>query len=181
MADIGESIRDRAYEWWWLDAPVVVAGTVAAARVVAPGTGIDILGGVDLATRREAYGDLITITSLVAGFSTLAFTIYLGWSSRKVSTVKRIAGPRLLAMWLGLIGTPWICSLVVWVSKVMDRGDEPTNLARWAAVGAMVLALLSVMRSVLMFAQLAGLESSPRQEATRPTSPRPISRKRDAA
>lgn len=172
---------ERLFEWWWLD-PLIAAAVVAVlAREVDPGTGVDILGAIPLADRQDAYSDLITITTFLAGFSTVAFTVYLGWSSRGVATVRRLVGDRLLKMWIGALALPWLAAMTIWVAKVMDRGDVPPAAAsRWIAVAAVLVVATSVARTVVVFVQLAGIEMNP-APATRPVAATPITRRRRSA
>lgn len=51
-------VWDRLVLWWWLDHLVVGSIVVFLALKVAPGSGLDALGRLNLADRRNVYTDL---------------------------------------------------------------------------------------------------------------------------
>jgi hypothetical protein len=155
-------VFDRWIQWWWGD--VVIATILVFAYALTPWVGdhLDLLGHLDLNDRRSVYTDLLNITALFAGFSTLATATYLGWSSRGITAVRRLVGEDLLRLWLVSTSLPWLCAVVIVVVKTVDRGaDQPTNVARWVAVGAMVVLAEQLGRVLYLFYSLAMIEQQP--------------------
>lgn len=165
---------ERLAEAWWIDLPVVAMVTVAVASTTEVGRGIDLLGAVELTRRTAAMTSLITICSFFAGFTTLAFSVYLGMKSKGVQALRKVVGGRLLHLWLAQLATPWLATLAIWVAALADRGiTAPTNDWRWVAMAAVLAVVVSLGRSVYIFAQLATLESSD-PVIGRPTTERPL-------
>jgi hypothetical protein len=167
-------IVDRAVQWWWLDLPVAGLGVILIAARVRPGTGVDLLGQLDLETRRAIYTDLMQIAALFAGFSGVIFAVYLGLSSRGVRQVKDMVGKQLLTMWLFALTVPWVAALLLILAKVLDRGEMASpNVARWLAVAAVVLVAIELLRILWIFYQIAVIDLRGVQPA-RPIRTRPI-------
>jgi hypothetical protein len=138
----------------------------------------DLLGHLNLDDRRDAYTDLLTITTLFAGFSTLATATYLGWSSRGVTAVRALVGADLMKLWLSATCLPWVCSVAIFVSSLVDRGDPtPTNPARWVAVGALIVLAQQLVRVLFLFYSLAIIEQKPKNPV-RPVADEPIGMRR---
>ena len=147
---------DRLFDAWWLDALLVLSVFLAVTLFPVISDRVDLLGRLTLERRLDAYTDLITIAALLGGFSSLAFTTYLGWSSRGIRRVKSKIGLRLLVVWLSCIATPWVCALLIWFAKILDEGPVASeNDARWLALAALVLLLISLLRSLIIFVDLA--------------------------
>jgi hypothetical protein len=162
-------------ESWWLDIPAVVAAVAVAAVPTRAGTGVDLLGRLDLATRRGAYTDLLTLISIFAASIAIAFVAYLGMSSEGVNRVRRVVGTKILRVWVSAFVLPWGAALAVFVVKLTDRGGvESTNPARWFAVGAMLLVVIQLGRAAWVFCLLASTDLQPWAPtlATSPTSVR---------
>ncbi|UOW02983.1 hypothetical protein MU580_11965 [Clavibacter michiganensis subsp. michiganensis] len=140
---------------WWLDYLLVAGAVIAAVKLVPDCSAFDILGQLPLDDRREAYSDLITIAALLAGFTSVAYTTYLGWQSSAIERLRARAGRRLQRIWIALIAAPWFATLLLWAVKVTDRGNnEPTNDVRWLALAGLALVIASVIRSVWVFLEL---------------------------
>lgn len=132
-----------------------------------PATGSDVLGQLKLADRRAVYADALQLTAVFAGFSGVAFTIYLGLGSRNVRRVKVSAGTSLLRVWLAALITPWVCAVIMICCAATDRGDEASrNITRWVAIAALIVVVLQMVRIVWIFYQLAVTDL----EASRPVS-----------
>jgi len=150
----------RVLAWWiqlwWAD--VVVAALFVAVLYLAarPGTGVDLLGGLALSARLSVYTNMLQLTAIFAGFSGVAFAIYVGLDSRMVRQVKSTAGSPLLRVWIAALVTPWLCALVLVFCGATDRGQGAShNFTRWVALAALVLVILQMVRIVWIFYQLA--------------------------
>ncbi|TDC28808.1 hypothetical protein E1211_27205 [Micromonospora sp. 15K316] len=153
---------DRLVLWWWLDHLVVVAIAGFLALKVAPGSGLDALGRLNLADRRSVYTDLLQLTALFAGFGGVIFTIFIGLRSAKELMAKSRFGTDLLRVWLAALITPWVSAFAMVLAKVLDRGGVgSTNEARWLVVGATVLVAFQLLRIVWVFYQIAHIEMAP--------------------
>lgn len=167
-------IGDRAVQWWWLDVPIAAGAVALIAWQVRPGTGVDVLGQLDLETRRGVYTDMMQLAALFAGFSGVIFALYLGMSGRGVRQVKDLVGMKLLVMWLFALTVPWLAAVGMVLAKVLDRGPGGSaNVARWLAVAAALVVALQLLRTVWIFYQLAAIDLKGTKPA-RPTQSRPV-------
>lgn len=167
-------LTDKMLDAWWFDIPVAVLVFLLAVLLKPAGNVVDLLGRLSLERRLNLYTDLITIATLLGGFLGLAFTTYLGWSSRAVTRVKNIAGDRLLIVWLLGIASPWLSAFLVWLAKALDRGDVgSSNNARWLAFSAVLLMFLTFMRLMTLFIKLAKLNDQPFKHNS-PVNPDPL-------
>jgi hypothetical protein len=143
-------------QWWWTDLLLALALTAILHQTDHVGTGVDVLGALKLTDRQATYTDALQMTAVFGGFSTVAFTIYLGLNSRSVRRIKVAAGKPLLKAWIASLVTPWVCAIVMVCCVVTDRGDSGSgNLTRWVAIAALVVVLLQMIRLVWIFYQLA--------------------------
>lgn len=144
---------------WWVDYLLGVVVFFVGSQFIPRNSSLDILGSVNLDRRLSLYTDLITISTLLAGFLGLAFTSYLGWSSKNIEDVQRQAGNHLLRIWLVGIGTPWACALLIWLAKIHDQGNYHSgNLSRWIVLASLVPLIMSFTRIVYLYFLLAGAE-----------------------
>lgn len=121
-----------------------------------PATGSDVLGQLGLADRRTVYADALQLTAIFAGFSGVAFAIYLGFGSRNVRRIKVSAGASLLKVWLSALITPWICAVIMVCCAVTDRGGKGSgDVTRWVAIAALLVVVLQMARIIWIFYQLA--------------------------
>jgi hypothetical protein len=121
-----------------------------------PATGVDVLGQLLLADRRNVYTDALQLTTLFAGFNSVGFTIYLGFSSRNIRRIKQAVGASLLKVWIAALVTPWMCAIIMVCCYVTDRGGKGSgNLTRWIAIAALTIVVLQMIRIVWIFFQLA--------------------------
>jgi hypothetical protein len=185
MSEKEESPIKRALDWifdaWWLDATFAALLFVGAQLYPERLTWVDILGRLDLQRRIESYADLISISSLLAGFTSLAFATYLGWHSRGISRVKGVVGKKLLPVWIAGIATPWVGAILVWIAKVSDEGKAGEgNFARWLAISAFLMVILSLVRTMIIFLSLAKLDEENPQAIKRSSKPLKISAHRTA-
>lgn len=151
---------DWVFDAWWLDWALVISLTLVAAAFVEDGSALDILYSIPGDARSGSYSDLLTVAALLAGFSSVAFTTYLGWNSRGIGRVRQHAGRKISRTWISLIAGPWIAALSIWVVRVVDRGDPPTNDSRWIVIGALLLVVLNVLRCLWVFTELLKTETS---------------------
>ena len=143
-------------QWWWVDFVVAAILVSALHQAAHAGSGSDVLGELKLADRQSAYADALQMTSVFGGFSTLAFTIYLGLNSSTVKRIKVAAGVPLLKVWIAALVTPWLCAVLMVCCVVTDRGDQgSSNVTRWVAIAALVVVLLQMVRIIWIFYQLA--------------------------
>lgn len=171
----------RPAQWWWLDAPLAILAVTIAGMTVEPATGVDILGRLSLADRRAIYTDLLQLTTIFAGFGGVIFALYLGLQGRRVKELNRSLGRTLLKIWLAAILTPWLSALTLVVASVFDRGDTGShNVARWAAIAAILVVAFQMARIVWVFYQLAMLELSEEQPTVR-TASKPLKMRRKAS
>lgn len=146
-------------QWWWTDLLLAAALTVILHETAHAGTGVDVLGALKLTDRQSIYADALQMTAIFGGFSTVAFTVYLGLSSRSVRRIKVAAGKPLLNAWIASLVTPWLCAVVMVCCVATDRGDAGSaNLTRWVAIAALVIVLLQMVRLVWIFYQLAAAD-----------------------
>jgi hypothetical protein len=151
----------------------VVVVTAVCVWKVAPGTGVDFMGQLSLADRRNVYTDLLTLTTIFAGFGGVVFAIFIGLQSRSVREIKAKVGENLLRVWLSALLSPWVGAFAIVVAKVIDRGGKGSpNEARWIAVAAMGLVALQLLRILWVFYSLATIESRDGQP-TIPTAAQP--------
>lgn len=170
----GIALLDFVFQAWWLDYVLAAILTTVAIIFVTPGGVLDPLGQLPLDERRSAYGDLITIAALLAGFTSVAFTTYLGWQSRAIERLQDAKRRPLDRLWVVLIAAPWLCALALWGVRVADRGEcLPDNPARWVALAAMLIVLTSVLRSLWLFMELLPL-STKKGGGTQGTAASPI-------
>lgn len=159
------------FDAWWLDVAIVAAVLTAVLLFPVLQTNIDLLGRLDLDRRLGVYANLITVASLLAGFSTLAFSAYLGWTSRGIARVKDKVGPTLMVVWIAAIATPWFSTLVILVASIYDVGGPWSPVpARWFALAAMVLVVLTLVRTVAVFVALSDVNDNPGTPTMQPTS-----------
>lgn len=169
-----EWVVDRWVQWWWLDVPLAAVLVATLALIPRIDPVVDLLGGLNLDDRRSAYEDLLNITTLFAGFSTLATATYLGWSSKGLTAVRSLVGADLLRLWLSATSLPWMLAVVIWIVKLVDRGDPvPTNPARWVAVGCLIVLAEQLVRVLYLFYSLAMIEQKP-SKPVRAVAPRSI-------
>ncbi|HMM83509.1 MAG TPA: hypothetical protein PJ998_10060 [Terrimesophilobacter sp.] len=152
---------DRIFDAWWLDFAFVIVALSAVLIIPVVSSRVDLLGHLGLARRVGVYSDMITIASLLGGFSTLAFSAYIGWTGRGVERVKRAIGRKLMIVWIASIATPWIAALAILIAKIQDSGAAWTpNPSRWIALAAVALVILSLIRTVMIFVILADLKDN---------------------
>ncbi|WP_139246120.1 hypothetical protein [Geodermatophilus amargosae] len=164
----------RWIQWYWCDVPLAALIVVVVAVIPWVRDVVDLLGNLNLSDRRSIFTDLLNVTALFAGFTTLATATYLGWSSRGITAVRLLVGKDLLRLWLISTSLPWLCAVVLVIVKMTDRGaDEPTNVMRWVAVGSMIVLAEQLARVLYLFYSLAMIEQQPRGPV-RPVAPRPI-------
>lgn len=160
----------RLFDAWWLDVAAVAVALTAVLVFPLLRTHIDLLGRLDLDRRLDVYANLITVASLLAGFSTLAFSAYLGWSSRGIERVKSRVGQKLMVVWIVAIATPWFSTLVILVASIYDEGDAWSDAtSRWFALAAMILVILTLARTVAIFIVLSDLNDNPGTPTLLPT------------
>lgn len=161
----------RLFDAWWLDVAIVTVALAAVLLIPVLQTYIDLLGRLDLERRLGVYANFITVASLLAGFSTLAFSAYLGWTSRGITRVKDRVGPMLMVVWIAAIATPWFSTLVILVASIYDDGGAWSPVpARWFALAAMVLVILTLVRTVAIFVALSDVNDNPGTPTMQPTS-----------
>ncbi|MEU4632904.1 hypothetical protein AB0F90_00600 [Micromonospora chalcea] len=172
---------DRWVRWWWLDVAVVLAVTAGCAWQVAPGTGVDFMGQLSLADRRNVYTDMLTLASIFAGLGGVVFAIFLGLQSRPIVEIKARIGEDLLRVWVSALVAPWFSAFVIIAAKVLDRGGRASaNEARWAAVAAAGLVALQLFRILWVFYKIAAIEAQGHVPAIETAStPATIGRKPD--
>jgi hypothetical protein len=157
-------------QWWWTDLLLAAAVVVVLAESAHPGTGVDVLGQIDLADRQGAYTDALQLTSIFAASNGVVFAIYLGFASRRVQQVKIAVGVSLLKVWLAALILPWVCAIIIVGCDVTDRGGHASgNVSRWVAIAALIVVFLQVIRIMWVFYQLAVTEfgaSKPRAEVS---------------
>lgn len=157
-------LLDKAFDAWWLDILVTMFAFLLVTFVPVVGRAFDLLGRLSLERRLSVYTDLITIATLLGGFLGLAFTTYLGWSSRGILHVKDKVGDRLLVVWLVGIASPWLSALLVLLAKVLDNGNEHSHsIARWFVLAAALLLVLTFVRLMTLFVKLAKLNDESSQ------------------
>jgi hypothetical protein len=143
-------------QWWWTDLIMATALVVILRQTAHPATGSDVLGQLKLADRQAVYTDALQLTAIFAGFSGVAFTVYLGFGSRNVRRVKVSAGASLLRVWLAALITPWACAVIMICCVVTDRGDKAShNITRWVVIAALLVVILQMVRIIWIFYQLA--------------------------
>jgi len=154
-------LMERWVRWWGLDvAVVVIVGAVGAWRV-APGTGIDIMGQLSLADRRNVYTDMLSLTTIFAGLGGVIFAIFIGLQSRSIGEIKEKVGERLLRVWISALLSPWASAFVIIAAKIVDRGGRRSpNEARWVVVAAISLVALQLLRILWVFYQLALVDNN---------------------
>ncbi|MGC4782007.1 hypothetical protein ACLQ3A_10210 [Micromonospora zamorensis] len=166
-------LHERWVRWWWADVAAVVAVTAVCAWTVAPGTGADLMGQLSLADRRNVYTDLLTLTTIFAGFGGVVFAIFIGLQSRSVREIKSQVGEHLLRVWLSALLAPWVSAFAIITAKILDRGGKGSvNEARWIAVAAMSLVALQLLRVLWVFYSLATIDSQD-GDPTIPTAAEP--------
>lgn len=149
------------FDAWWLDAVLVCVALAAVLVIPAVWAHLDLLGRLDLDRRLGIYSDLITISSLLGGFSTLAFSAYIGWTGRGIDRVKRKIGRPLMVVWMTCLATPWVAALAIGVAKIFDDGPAWTsNPSRWIALAALALVILALVRTIVIFVVLADLRDN---------------------
>jgi len=166
-------LLEKWVRWWWLDVLAVAALTTLSGVVADPGTGIDLLGQLSLADRRNVYTDLLQLAIIFAGFGGVVFAIFVGFQSRSVREIRSKVGAHLLRVWMAALLTPWVSSFLIVLAKIVDRGDiASTNGARWVAAGATLLVALQFLRMLWVFYQLAAIDIDGHRP-TIPTSQKP--------
>ncbi|MFI2710058.1 hypothetical protein ACH495_08010 [Micromonospora sp. NPDC018662] len=137
-----------------------VAVTAICAWKVSPGTGVDLMGQLSLADRRNVYTDLLALATIFAGFGGVVFAIFIGLQSRSVREIKERVGEHLLRVWLSALLAPWVSAFAIVIAKVLDRGGKgSSNEARWLAVAATGLVALQLFRVLWVFYNLATIET----------------------
>jgi hypothetical protein len=159
-------------QWWWIDPLIGAALAVVLANSGHPGTGVDVLGELNLAARQASYVNMLQLAVIFAGFSGVGFAIYLGLGSRAVSQIKISIGTPLLRVWISALVTPWLCALALVACGITDRGGiKSFNDTRWIAIAALAIVFLQMARIVWIFYQLAATDLSasarPRAEVSR--------------
>jgi hypothetical protein len=155
-------LQERLIRWWWLDLLTVTVGGALCAWLVAPGTGVDLLGRLDLNNRRNVYTDMLQLAAIFAGLGGVVFAIFLGLQSRSVAEIKSRVGEQLLRVWLSALLSPWFSAFVLIVVKIVDRGGRGSvNVARWVAAAAITLVIFQLVRVLWVFYQIAILEIRP--------------------
>lgn len=153
-------LHEQWVRWWWADLVAVVTVTAICAWKVAPGTGVDLMGQLPLADRRNVYTDLLALATIFAGFGGVVFAIFIGLQSRSVREIKARVGEHLLRVWLSALLSPWVSAFAIVVAKILDRGGKASsNEARWLAVAATLLVALQLLRVLWVFYNLATIET----------------------
>jgi hypothetical protein len=160
VRDVAKAVTTRVFawwvQWWWTDLIMAAALVIILRQTAHAASGSDVLGQLKLADRRAVYADGLQLTTIFAGFSTVAFTIYLGLGSRGVRRIKVSVGVSLLRVWLAALITPWVCAVILICCVVTDRGDRASgNVTRWVAIAALLIVVLQMVRIVWIFYQLA--------------------------
>lgn len=171
-------VEDHFIEWWWLDLPLAIFVVLLLGWFTRPGTGADIIGSLQLEDRRSIYTDLMQYCAIFGGLVGIAFTVYLGFTSRIVGAVKVRVGPALLRMWMVVLIVPWLAALTMIVVKATDRGGpaDSANAARLAAYVAVILVALQLLRIMFVFFEIAMLELQPERESERTSRPLRLAR-----
>jgi hypothetical protein len=171
VRDVAKAVTTRLFawwvQWWWTDLIIATVLVIVLRQTAHPATGSDVLGQLKLADRQTVYTDALQLTAIFAGFSSVAFTIYLGLGSRNVRQIKVSAGVSLLRVWLAALITPWVCAVIMICCLVTDRGDRASgNFTRWVAFTALFVVILQMVRIIWIFYQLAAADL----EASKPVA-----------
>ncbi|MFD1541541.1 hypothetical protein [Nonomuraea guangzhouensis] len=180
---MGVWLRNRAVQWWWIDAPLCLAVAGFLWWRVTPASGVDLLGRLALVDRRSVYTDLVQVTAIFAAFGGATFAIYFALNSPKIKQAKKLIGSHLIRIWLAALASPWFCSIAIVLAKVTDRdsksGMADYNFSRWLVLAAVFLTIIQLARMIYIFYQLAMIDVE--DSLVRETSDREIMIKRDHA
>lgn len=166
-----DAVADRTAQWWWLDVPVLTLAVLALAKW-APWA--NVLDDMARADRLSVYTDMLTLTGLFAGFGGVTFAVYLGMTSRAIERLRQRVGGPLLAVWIAVLVTPWLCGFALIVAKVLDKGAGGGSVSWIVAYIAMAVVVVQLARTVWVFVRLALLDQRPDLPAM-PTTSRPVS------
>ena len=110
------------------------------------------------------YANMLQVTAIFAGFSGVAFAVYVGLGSRSVRQIKSRAGAPLLRVWLAALVTPWVCAIVLVFCGITDSGKRGSeNIARWIALAALLVVVLQMIRIAWVFYEIAVIDLGPSQ------------------
>lgn len=162
---------DKIFDWWWFDVILASVVCVLAIYVVSDGSKFDILGRIDLALRQNIYTDLIQLSIIFAGFSSVSFTIFLSSGNSYVVRLRESeTGAKIVQIWVAALSMPWVSAFVVIVAKIYDSGGAgSSNPARWFAFSSVLLIVLQMLRLVWVLYRITHLETK-RPVPTRKTA-----------
>lgn len=162
-------ILERA---WWID--VLVAAIVSVGGIwLSHAAGFMPFAYVADPQMLSLFGQLLSLATFFAGFTTVAFTTYLSMKGDVTRQLKRAKGREVLRVWLQVILLSWVASLMMWVANVGLAEPLPAIWGRWLAMGALALLVIQLGRVVALFWMMASLEHVETRPA-RPTAARPI-------
>lgn len=169
-----DAIFDRWIEWWWLDVSFGILLAATLTTQVRQTNRVNVLGSMKYDARITVYSDLLQLAVLFAGFSGVAFAVYLGMQSRNVRAVQQRVGSRLLRVWLSALITPWGCSLALVIAKVLDRDRPGGSAPAWGITyGVVAIMLFQLVRTYWVFANIAAVDMADTKPAME-TAGRPI-------
>jgi hypothetical protein len=157
-------IGDRLLQHPTADWALAVTLTGAHVAVVEWHGRFDALGNLDVARRIDLYGDALTVTGVLLGFTGAALAGYLALNNSGITAVRRRAGGDLTRQWVAAITGPAVALLLFFTAKIFDRAEVGSAFAqassvRWLAELGAILVVLRMSRLLFVYAQLVGIAS----------------------
>lgn len=159
---------DKFLDWrtehpWtdWVAASAVVALHAAVAVKFDRG---DVLYSMGLERRLDLYGNALTVTGVLVGFTLTTFTFYYSAGGDRMTAVRKRVGAGLTRQWLVALRLPMAALAVFFIIKAVDAtaGAGQYGVAsnvRWAFELTAVMVALRLQRLFGVFAQIAELRN----------------------
>ncbi|GLU47111.1 hypothetical protein [Nocardiopsis ansamitocini] len=172
ILELFEKVRGWLVDWWWLDPPVAAILSFICWYLIPLRSQWDVLGNLDLPVRQAIYTDIIQLSTIFAGFGAVAFTVFISSSSPTSMKLKNgDLGPRIIRLWIAALSFPWISAFVIILAKATDSGGVgSTSISRWLVLGAVLVILFQMVRTLRVFYQISTLEITEQKPARKTAS-----------
>ncbi len=137
----------------------------------------DVLYSMGLTRRLDLYGNAITLTGTLVGFTLTSFTFYYSATGDLMTTIRERVGESLSKQWLVALRLPMAALAVFFVVKSTDGMASPGHYGaasnvRWIFELTAVLVALRFYRLVGVFTRIARVRAKDDQVATAGVRPR---------
>ncbi len=159
----------------WVVAGALVAGHMLVAWKLGRG---DVLYSMGLERRLDLYGNAISLTGTLVGFTLTSFTFYYAATGDLMTTIRERIGESLSKQWLVALRLPMAALAVLFIIKSTDGVATPGHYGaasnvRWLFELTAVLVAFRFYRLVGVFTRIARVRAMDEQVAAASGGARP--------